>query len=142
MDAKEKKYLKSIEQVIESFGNIQRNFVLDKTGIRAIIKFIEDLEGRRPFFELDDPVVQKGKTAAKRVIDELSVQLDTLEKMTPPKPWEQFHSSLVESIKLQLEGYKEMSLVFEDSNMNHILEGQDMVNRGMKILEGGSKKEE
>jgi hypothetical protein len=142
MDAKEKKYLKAIEQVIENFGNIQRNFVLDKTGIRAIIKFIEDLEGRRPFFELDDPVVQKGKVAAKRVIDELSVQLESLIKMEPPKPWEQFHGTLVESIKLQLEGYKEMSLVFEDSNMSHILEGQELVNRGMNILEGGTKKEE
>jgi hypothetical protein len=142
MDAKEKKYLKAIEQVIENFGTIQRNFVLDKTGIRAIIKFIEDLEGRRPFFELDDPVVQKGKTAAKKVIDELTVQLDLLKEMEPPQPWTQFHQTLIESIKFQLEGYKEMSQVFEDSNMNHILEGQEMVNRGMKILEGGTKKEE
>ena len=135
----EKKYLSEIEKVIENFGTIQRNFVLDKSGIRAIIKFIEDLEGRRPFFELDDPVVRKGKTAAERVINELSEQLKILENLSAPPPWEQFHESLVESIRTQLEGYREMALVFEDSDMDHIVDGQDIVNRGMKILEGGEK---
>jgi hypothetical protein len=141
MDENEKKYLDGIEKVIESFGTIQRNFVMDKTGIRAIIKFIEDLEGRRPFFELDDPVVQKGKTAVIRVIEELTGQLNTLKDLLPPSPWKQFHHSLIESIRIQLEGFKEMSLVFEDSDMDHIVDGQDLVNRGMKILEGGARKE-
>lgn len=141
MKEDEKKYMGQIEGIIESLGTIQRNFVLDKTGIRAIIKFIEDLEGRRPFFDLDDPVVQKGKTAAGRVIGELEKQLERLGKISPPASWKEFHRSLVESISLQLEGYKEMFLIFEDSSIEHVTEGQNMVSQGMKILEGGSRKE-
>jgi len=140
MDECEKKYIGEIEKIIERFGTIQRNFILDKTGIRAIIKFIEDLEGRPPFFELDDPVVQKGKAAADKVIRELSTQLSALEALEAPKRWKEFHSSIVNSIRLQLEGYREMALVFEDSNMDHISYGQQMVNSGMKILEGGSRR--
>jgi hypothetical protein len=90
---------------------------------------------------LDDPVVQKGKTAARRVIDELTEQLKFLEAVEAPALWGQFHHSLIESIRYQVQGYKEMAMVFEDSNMNHIIEGQEMVDRGMKILEGGAKKE-
>lgn len=141
MKDEEKKYMDEIERIIEGLGAIQRKFVLDKTGIRAIIRFIEDLEGRRPFFELDDPVVRKGKMAVKRVIDELSRQMEILEDLKPPQPWKEFHRTLVQSIKLQLEGYQEMSMVFEDSNMDHIADGQEMVGQGMKILEGGSKRE-
>lgn len=139
MKEEEQKYLSQLEKVIENFGTIQRNFVLDKSGIRAIIKFIEDLEGRRPFFDLDDPVVQKGKAAANRVIEALSGQLQILEDLQAPPMWKKFHDSLVESIRTQLEGYREMSLVFEDSDMDHVTDGQEMVNRGMKLLEGGKK---
>lgn len=141
MEERESSYLESIEKVIESFGTIQRNFVLDKTGIRAIIKFIEDFEGRRPFFELDDPVVQKGRLAARRVIEELATQLDCLKHLSPPPLWGQFHDSLIESIALQIDGYREMYLVFEDSDMEHIIRGQEKVSKGMQILEGGNKKE-
>ncbi len=137
----EKKYIEEIEQVIEGIGNIQRQFVFDKTGISAIIRFIEDLEGRRPFFELDDPVVIKGKSAAARVIDQLETQLDILQEISPPVAWEGVHQRLVESLTLQVEGYQEMWEVFEDSSMDHVQEGQGMVSQGIKILENGSRKE-
>ncbi len=139
MKKEEKTYLVQIEKIIENFGTIQRQFVLDKSGIRAIIKFIEDLEGHRPFFELDDPVVQKGKTAAERVIESLEEQMKTLEALSPPPSWKKFHESFLESIKLQLKGYKEMALVFEDSNVDHIIKGQELIDKGMELLEGGRK---
>lgn len=139
MDNKEKVYIERIEEIIEQFGTIQRNFVLDKAGIRAIINFIEQFQGRRPFFELDDPVVQKGKSAAYKVIDELSKQLKSLDSMEYPTDWSQFHNSLVRSIRIQLDGYREMVKVFEDSNLIHISEGQEIVNRGMDILRSGKK---
>ena len=139
MDAKEEKYLGSIERVIERFGTIQRNFVLDKTGVRAIINFIEQFEGRRPFFELDDPVVQKGKSAAEKVIKELNQQVDYLRNLEYPENWEKFHKVLVESIEIQLDGYREMVKVFEDSKLDHIEKGHEMVNKGMKILQGGNR---
>lgn len=141
MKKEEQKYSEEIESIIENLGGLQRKFVLDKTGIRAIIKFIEDLEGRRPFFDLDDPVVQKGKSAAGRVTEGLEKQLKQLQALSPPAGWADFHECLTGSIQLQLDGYKEMVLVFEDSNMDHITEGQDSVNRGMKLLEECSGKE-
>jgi len=139
MDNKEKAYIESIEGIIEQFGTIQRNFVLDKAGIRAIINFIEQFQGRRPFFELSDPVVQKGKVAANKVIKELSKQLKSLDSLKCPDNWSQFHNSLVKSISIQLDGYREMVKVFEDSNLLHISEGQEIVNRGMDILRSGKK---
>lgn len=131
--------MEQIERIIESFGQIQRNFVLDKSGIRAIVKFIEDFAGAPPTFSLDDPVILKGKQAAFKVIEELSKQLDELEKIEAPEVWRRFHESLISSIKLQLQGYKEMTRVFEDSDITHLSQGQELVNKGMGILEGGAR---
>lgn len=142
MDKKEEQYLESIEQVIERFGTIQRNFVLDKTGVRAIINFIEQFEGKRPFFELDDPVVLKGKAAAYKVIEELSKQVDYLKQLEYPSVWESFHKVLVESIEEQLNGYNEMIKVFEDSKLKHIETGHKMVSKGMNILQGGKRSDD
>lgn len=135
----EREYMEHIERIIEHFGTIQRNFVLDKSGIRAIVKFIEDFAGAPPTFSLDDPVILKGKQAATRVINELGTQYAELERIEPPERWQRFHESLLSSIQLQLQGYKEMTQVFEDSDISHLSSGQELVNRGMGILEGGSR---
>lgn len=142
MDKKEEQYLENIEQVIERFGTIQRNFVLDKTGVRAIINFIEQFEGKHPFFELDDPVVQKGKAAAFKVIEELGKQVNYLKQLESPSNWESFHKVLVKSIEEQLNGYNEMIKVFEDSKLEHIEIGHKMVNKGMNILQGGNRSDD
>ena len=139
MKDEEKRYMEKIEAVIDHFGTIQRNFVLDKSGIKAIVKFIQDFAGAPPSFSLDDPVILKGKQAAFKVIDELGKQLSDLRTVKPPDVWEKFHESLLSSIQLQLEGYQEMVRVFEDSDVHHLSEGQDLVNKGMGILEGGSR---
>jgi len=135
----ERNYMEQIERIIEQFGTIQRNFVLDKSGIRAIVKFIEDFAGAPPTFSLDDPVILKGKQAAFKVIEELGKQLGDLERIQAPGVWARFHESLVSSIRLQLQGYKEMTRVFEDSDINHLSHGQELVNQGMAILEGGAR---
>ncbi|MHB2015582.1 MAG: hypothetical protein ACYCW6_01410 [Candidatus Xenobia bacterium] len=139
MKDEEKRYMEKIEDVIDHFGTIQRNFVLDKSGIKAIVKFIQDFAGQPPSFSLDDPVVLKGKQAAFRVIDELEKQLSELQGLKPPDVWDKFHESLLSSIQLQLQGYKEMVRVFDDSDINHLQHGQELVNKGMGILEGGSR---
>lgn len=139
MDQMEKKYLSGIEEAIESFGTIQRNFVLDKTGVRAVINFIEQFEGHRPLFDMDDPVVIKGRLAAQKVVEELTKQLKFLEKLEYPADWEQFHKTLLESIQLQLEGYREMTKVFEDCNLEHVEKGRDLVNSGMNLLQSEKK---
>lgn len=135
----EREFMDQIERIIEHFGTIQRNFVLDKSGIRAIVKFIEDFAGAPPTFSLDDPVILKGKQAASRVIEELGKQHADLQQLAPPERWVRFHASLVSSIELQLRGYKEMTRVFEDSDVSHLTQGQELVNQGMSILEGGSR---
>jgi hypothetical protein len=135
----ERQYMEQIERIIEQFGTIQRNFVLDKNGIRAIVKFIEDFAGAPPSFSLDDPVILKGRQAAFKVIEELTRQLEDLQRIESPEIWAKFHQSLITSITLQLEGYKEMTKVFEDSDTRHLSNGQELVKRGMGILEGGSR---
>ena len=136
----EQKYISAIEKSIERFGEIQRKFVFDKDGIKAIVKLIEDLEGKRPVFTLNDPLIAKGKKAALNMITELNKQLEALEKIKPPADWKKFHRSLVASLSLQLEGYQEMMLVFNDNNFEHINLGQLKVNQGMKILSARAKR--
>ncbi|HXE72329.1 MAG TPA: hypothetical protein VNO81_06680 [Candidatus Nitrosotenuis sp.] len=139
MRPQEKAYLELIEQVIEDFGRIQRDFVLDKNGIRAIVRFIEDFSGSPPRFALDDPVVVKGRKAAERVIAELERELASLQEVRPPAEWEQFHQSLVRSLELQLQGYREMSRVFQDSDTAHLRAGRELVDRGMGLLQSGQR---
>jgi hypothetical protein len=139
MNDAEQKYLEGFEKVMVNLSTIQRKFVTDKTGIRAIIKFIEDFEGRRPFFELDDPVVKKGKILANSVVEEMAIQLNTLSNLRAPGKWQKFHKMMTDSIRTQIDGYKEMIQVFEDSEMDHIIKGKDKVNEGMQLLEMGHR---
>lgn len=132
-------YLDQIEKVIEQFGVIERQFVRDKMGIHAIVKFIEDFSGQPQSFSLDDPVIQKGKDTCARVINEMEDQTAQLKLLEPPELWVTFHESLLKSIQLQLDGYKEMAKVFEDRNVIHIAAGQKLVFEGMSLLEAGSR---
>lgn len=139
MHHSEEFYLEKIEEIIEKFAVIQRKFVQDKQGVQAIIRFIEDFSGAPQSFSLDDPVIQKGRSAAQRVAAEMEEQLKELQKLRPPEVWTKFHETLTQSIKLQLDGYKEMSKVFESRNVIHIAAGQKLVNEGMSLLEAGYK---
>ena len=141
MNDPERRYMESIEKSIEQLGSIQRTFVLDKNGIRAIVRLIEEMGGAPPVFSLDDPVILKGRAAALRVVEELAAQLATLEAIDAPDIWAHFHQSLVTSIGLQLQGYRAMTRVFDDSNPRHLAEGQELVTRGMAMLEAGSRSE-
>lgn len=136
---KEEAYLEQIEKIIEHFGVIQKQFIMDKKGIHAIIKFIEDFSGQPQTFSLDDPVIQKGKITAQKVIHEIEIQLSQIERLEPPEIWKTFHATLTQSIKLQLEGYKEMAKVFDNKNTIHIVTGQKLVNEGMSLLEAGNR---
>ena len=142
MSHKEQKYIEKIEEIIEQFGIIQKKFVLDKEGVKAIVKFIETLEGKPPTFSLDDPVMVKGKKSAFYVIEELQKQLKALKEITPPEKWELFHRTLTASISLQLEGYREMAKVFSDNDPQHIFKGQEKVNEGMEMISARAKPEE
>lgn len=137
---REEDYLEQIEKIIEQFGVIQRSFVIDKKGIHAIVKFIEDFSGQPQAFSLDDPVIQKGKATCNRVIKEMEEQHTQLDKLKPPELWITFHDSLIKSIRLQLDGYIEMAKVFENRNVIHIATGQKLVNEGMSMLEAGTRR--
>lgn len=139
---REEDYLGEVEKIIEQFGVIQRSFVMDEKGIHAIVKFIEDFSGQPQAFSLDDPVIQKGKAACLRVIKEMENQHAQLEKLKPPELWTTFHESLFKSIKMQLEGYREMAKVFDNRNVIHIATGQKLVNEGMSLLEAGTRRAE
>lgn len=138
----DEQYLGRVEEILEQFGIIQRNLVMDKMGIHAIVKFIEDFSGSPQAFSLDDPVIQKGRSTCSRVIKAMEEQHSSLEELKPPELWMLFHQSLLKSIQLQLDGYKEMAKVFDDRNVIHIATGQKLVNEGMSLLEAGSRRTE
>ena len=133
----EEKYFSRIQTKIELFGSIQHEFVYQKTGVVALVKLIRSMGGSPSELSLRDPVMQKGKSAALKVIGELECQLGELREIEPPAVWSNFHSMLLSSLELQLEGYREMLKVFEDSEIRHIGRGKDIVKKGMSILEGG-----
>lgn len=135
----EHEFLEQVEKIIENFGAIHRHFVTDEMGIHAIVKFIEDFSGQSQSFSLDDPVVQKGKSTCHHLVQEMEKQLSNLETLSPPELWFTFHASLLKSIQLQLDGYKEMAKVFEDRNLIHIAAGQKLVNEGLGLLEAGTR---
>lgn len=135
----EGRYIERIEQIIERFGAIQRDFVQHKNGIRAIVRFIQEFAGAPARFSLDDPVVLKGRHAVNTVVVELGGLVDELQRLHPPETWTRFHETLVSSFSLQLGGHREMALVFEDSDTRHIGRGHEMARQGLALLEGGSR---
>lgn len=137
MRQSEENYLASIQIKIESFGVIQREFIFERNGVVALVKLINSLGGNSPVLSLKDPVMQKGRNAAHKVIVELERQLGELKIIEPPQVWMKFHNMMLYSIKLQIEGYKEMLKVFEDGEIKHIGRGKDIVKKGMSFLEGG-----
>ena len=139
MTPKEKDYVDAVEQSIENFGAVQRDFVLDKRGVHALVTLVKDLEGRLPEFDLDDPVIKKAKNAAEKVILGLKSEIKILRKLKPPARWETFHSTLLSSLRLQLKGYREMFKVFKDGKARHITKGQGIVDQGLALLSGGKK---
>ncbi|MGV8119056.1 MAG: hypothetical protein AB2L14_04745 [Candidatus Xenobiia bacterium LiM19] len=137
MEDPEKSYLARIQTSIESFGQIQRDFILEKNGVVTIINFIKNVEGSHPELGLKDPVMQKGRQAALSMIENLEGELFHLKEMNPPEVWKKFHDNLICSLELQIEGYGEMVKVFEDNDIRHIGRGRDIVSKGMSLLEGG-----
>lgn len=139
IDDQERRYLEQIEVFTEEFGRIQRDFVLQRHGVQAVIRFIEDFSGSRPAFNRDDPVLVKGRTAAERAIEDLSREFQDLHHAEPPAAWRLFHGTLLESVRLQLEGYREMIRVFDDADVAHLRKGKAMVDQGMGLLEAGER---
>lgn len=139
LDDQERRYLEGIEAFTEEFGRIQRDFVLQKHGVQAVIRFIEDFSGTRPAFKPDDPVMVKGRGAAERAIEDLKREFQDLHHAEPPPQWKLFHATLLESVRLQLEGYREMVKVFDDSDVEHLRRGKIMIEKGMGLLEAGER---
>lgn len=137
LEDQERRYLETIEAFTEEFGRIQRDFVLQKHGVQAVIRFIEDFSGSRPVFQAEDPVMRKGRGAAERAIEELEREFQGLHHADPPAAWKLFHTTLLESVRLQLEGYREMVKVFQDSDLEHLKRGKRLISEGMGLLEAG-----
>lgn len=140
MNDGEKEYLQRVEKVIESFGVIQREFVLHKNGITAVIELIKNFSvDKNARIPLDDPIIQQGKIVVDKVIKELKNTYSQLERAFPPGEWRRFHNTLINSLVLQVKGYEIMFKTFNDYKISHILEGKELVDRGITLLAGGEK---
>lgn len=140
MEAEERRYMERIERFTEEFARIQRDFVRDKEGVRAVAGLFREF-GHAHSSPPDDPLLEKGKEATERAIVELGVELEKLRDIGVPPAWAIFHGRLLESLRLQLEGYHVMARVFGDWKQEHLTAGQELVRRGMALLEAGTPRE-
>lgn len=139
MDNSENRYLEILEGVIEELGRVERDFVLSSSGIRAVTQLIEEMSGDRARFAPDDPVVQKGNRALRKVVENLEEQRFRLERTRPPFLWNAFHGLLLRSLDLQHQGYLEMGRLFHDQQLSHLHEGQRLVREGLGLLQAGCR---
>ncbi len=140
-DHSESRYLSILEGVIEELGRVERDFASSSNGIRAVTELIEEMSGDTARFALDDPVVQKGHRALQRVVQNLDEQRYRLGRTRPPALWGAFHSLLLRSLDLQHQGYLEMARLFEDRQLSHLRDGQQLVRKGLGLLQAGRRKD-
>ncbi|MFH1454263.1 MAG: hypothetical protein ABIH00_09865 [Armatimonadota bacterium] len=131
-----KKYLKDMDKIFNRFGEIQKRFNAGRDGIKAIVSFIGEMSRKKtPAFALDDPILVRGSELMKEVIDSLDEQLKAAKKVSAPTEFSKFHKDLLESLKLQVSGYKEMTDMFADYKVTHALKGKDKVTKGVELIE-------
>lgn len=136
MDPLEKRYLERIEAFTEQFARIQLEFVRHKEGVRALANLFREFGGGTGL-PTGDPLLEKGREATERAIVGLGLEFESLRQEKVPPVWQLFHGRLLESLRLQLEGYEVMARVFQDWDQEHLRRGQELVRRGMALLEAG-----
>lgn len=137
VDQAEQDYMGQIDAFAEEFGRVQREFIRSKSGVRALVGLIRDISGGLPQLGPDDPVLHKAREATEKALVELGVQTQRLERAEPPELWRPFHERLLESLRLQLDGYHEMSMALREYRIDFLQRGQARVLEGMSLLEAG-----
>jgi hypothetical protein len=127
-------YLNELSNILENIEKIQQKLLANKKDIENIISLLKEFSSNPIDNNLDDPIVQRAKKTLNELVNDLQNEYYKLESLNPPKDWEKFHYVFLNSLKQQIEGYKEIFLVFIDGNVTHINIGNLKVKNALDIL--------
>jgi hypothetical protein len=127
-------YLNELANILDNIEKIQQKLLANKKDIENIISLIKEFSSNPIDNNLDDPIVQRAKKTLNELINDLQNEYYKLESLTPTPDWQKFHNIFLNSLKLQIEGYKEIFLVFIDGNITHINVGTIKVKNALDIL--------
>ncbi len=131
------KYLDKIAEIIENIEKVQQELLVEQKMMKNLISLLNQFSGttKSKTIDLDDPVVKKAKEVLLKLITSLQEEYYRLDLLEPDEKWAQFHEKFKQSLKTQIEGYKEIFLVFTDGNITHIKVGSMKVEQGLKMID-------
>ncbi|MCS7244248.1 MAG: hypothetical protein RMJ36_05905 [Candidatus Calescibacterium sp.] len=130
-------YLDKISEIIENIEKIQQELIVEQKMMKNLISLLNQFSNtsKNRMIDLEDPVVQKAKDVLFKLITSLQEEYFKLDLLEPEEKWKQFHEKFKQSLKTQIEGYKEIFLVFTDGNITHIKVGSLKVEQGLKMID-------
>lgn len=131
------KYLEKIAEIIENIEKVQQELLVEQKMMKNLISLLNQFSGaiKNKTIDLDDPIVKKAKEVLFKLITSLQEEYYKLDLLEPDEKWAQFHEKFKQSLKTQIEGYKEIFLVFTDGNITHIRVGSMKVEQGLKMID-------
>ncbi len=127
-------YLNELANILDNIEKIQEKLLSNKKDIENIISLLKEFSSNPIDNNLDDPIIQRAKRTLQELINDLQNEYYKLESLTPTPDWQKFHLIFLNSLKQQIEGYKEVFLVFIDGNITHITVGTLKVKNALDIL--------
>ncbi|MCS6955789.1 MAG: hypothetical protein NZM44_05480 [Candidatus Calescibacterium sp.] len=130
-------YLDKISEIIENIEKIQQELIVEQKMMKNLISLLNQFSNtsKNKMIDLEDPVVQKAKEVLFKLITSLQEEYFKLDLLEPEEKWKQFHEKFKQSLKTQIDGYKEIFLVFTDGNITHIKVGSLKVDQGLKMID-------
>ncbi|MCX7759360.1 MAG: hypothetical protein N2169_07140 [bacterium] len=130
-------YLDKISEIIENIEKIQQELIVEQKMMKNLISLLNQFSNtsKNKIIDLEDPVVQKAKEVLFKLITSLQEEYFKLDLLEPEEKWKQFHEKFKQSLKTQIDGYKEIFLVFTDGNITHIKVGSLKVDQGLKMID-------
>lgn len=129
-------YLDKLSEIIESIEKIQEELLVEHKMMKNLITLLNNFSvSKSKTVDLDDPVIKKAKEVLQKLVNSLQQEYFKLDVLEPEENWKQFHEKFKQSLRTQIEGYKEILLVFTDGNITHIKVGSLKVEQGLKMID-------
>lgn len=129
-------YLDKLSEIIENIEKIQKELLVEHKMMKNLISLLNNFSvSKSKTVDLDDPVIKKAQEILQKLVNSLQQEYFKLDVLEPEEKWKQFHEKFKQSLKTQIEGYKEILLVFIDGNITHIKVGSLKVEQGLKMID-------
>ena len=135
----EERYLELLEEIFDKMYEMQKEVIYSHKGLQAVMNLFREFSQEPVRRDPRDPVYQQAKGILENLVNSIRELYETLVSVSPPRSWQLFHEVFSKSLKLQLEGYEEMLMAFEDGNVEHIRLGSYKVDQGLKLLEASEE---